>query len=539
MTVPALVNLFFYSQNLFAVDFFDIDEGVTFDRRVLLIFPAAVLAFLLPALFRRVFPTRRLFGLLIVPTVFSVTLYCNRDFFPFWGGWELSTVFLRFLLVLDSAIILVLAYDFFLTLPIFEQPFRVERQLERIASLSRPHLVRLRLENHSRFRYRLLIRDDVPASLAPEPETFSERIMPRRSAETLEYDVNPTERGLFPFEKVALQIRSRFGFWRRYITLSCQSEICVYPNLRQMTEYDLLARADRLHQLGVRTARRVGHDNDFERLRDYQLDDQYKFIDWTATARRQKLTVKDFQMSRSQRIMFLVDCGRMMTNFCGSKLTLLDHSLNAALMLSYVAIRRFDAVGMLCFSNRIINYIPPATGQRQINRMLHGFFNLYAEPVESRYDEAFSYLASRCRKRSLVILITNVADQVNARTIQNHLTHLTGRHLPLGVFLRDHQMFDPLRNFFGTLDACHQPGTKLTSSQLLARNEDNSVTTETLFAKTDDYWRAGAAAEILNWRHKVINDLKHQGTLTLDLFPEEMTAPLINKYLEVKARHLL
>jgi uncharacterized protein (DUF58 family) len=228
----------------------------------------------------------------------------------------------------------------------------------------------------------------------------------------------------------------------------------------------------------------------------------------------------------------------MMTNFCGDKLTLLDHSLNAALMLSYVAIRRFDAVGMLCFSNRIINYIPPASGQRQMNRMLHGFFNLNAEAVESRYDEAFGYLASRCRKRSLVILITNVADQVNARTIQNHLTHLTGRHLPLGVFLRDHQIFDPLHHFFDTLAPFHQAGTKLTSSQLLARDENNSLTT-TLFAKTRDYWRAGAAAEILNWRHKVINDLKHQGTLTLDLFPEDLTAPLINKYLEVKARHLL
>ncbi|MDR1492324.1 MAG: DUF58 domain-containing protein [Planctomycetaceae bacterium] len=539
MTIPAIFNLFFYPQILFAADFFEIAEGVTFDRRVLLIFPAAILVFLLPALFRRAFPTRRLFGLLIVPTVFSATLYCNRDFFPFLGDWELSAVFSRFLLALDSGIALVLAYDFFLTLPIFEQPFRVERQLERIASLSRPHLVRLRLENRSRFRYRLSIRDDVPEPLLPEPETFSEWVVPRRSAETLEYDVNPKERGLFQWEEVALQIRSRFGFWRRYITLPCRSEICVYPNLRQMTEYDLLARADRLHQLGVRMARRVGHDNDFERLRDYQLDDQYKFIDWTATARRQKLTVKDFQTSRSQRIMFLVDCGRMMTNICDGKLTLLDHSLNAALMLSYVALRRFDAVGMLCFSNRIINYIPPETGRRQMNRMLHGFFNLDAEPVESRYDEAFSYLASRCRKRSLVILIANVADQVNAKTVQSHLTNLTGRHLPLGVFLRDHQMFDPFRNFFGTLDAFHQPGTPLTPPQLLARNEDNSITTKTLFAKTDDYWRAGAAAEILNWRHKVINDLKHQGTLTLDIFPEEMTAPLINKYLEVKARRLL
>jgi uncharacterized protein (DUF58 family) len=305
-----------------------------------------------------------------------------------------------------------------------------------------------------------------------------------------------------------------------------------------MTEYDLLARTDRLHQLGVRVARRIGHDNDFERLRDYQLDDQYKFIDWSATARRQKLTVKDFQMSRSQRIMFLVDCGRMMTNLSRNGLTLLDHSLNAALMLSYVAIRRYDAVGMLCFSNRIINYIPPSTGQRQMSRLLHGFFNLFPEPVESRYDEAFAYLSSRCRKRSLVVLVTNVADQVNAKTIQNHLTNITGRHLPLGVFLRDHEIFDPLTDFFGTLTETWQP-TSGQSSQQIPDQQGNIAEPVALFAKTPEFWRAGAAADILNWRHKVVSDLKHQGTLTLDVFPENMTAPLINKYLEVKARQLL
>ncbi|MCL2346734.1 MAG: DUF58 domain-containing protein [Planctomycetaceae bacterium] len=512
--------------------FFAEAPAIDFDRRVLLVFPALVLPFLLPALVWRAFPTRRTLMLLVIPALFSPTLFIFRDL-------TLQLVFAVIpLAVIDLLIVLLLAFDFFSSLPLFRKPFAIARQHEKIASLSRPNMIRLRIENHARRAFRVTVRDDLAPTFRTETEFFAERLLPGRSAETLEYEIEPQERGLFTLEETAVRIRSRFGLWLRDITIPCKTELHVYPNLRQINEYDLLARSDRLHQLGVRVARRVGQDNDFERLRDYQPDDQYKFIDWTATARRRKLTVRDFQASRSQRLMFLVDCGRMMTNLSGDGLTLLDHSLNAALMLGYVALRRFDAVGTLCFSNRIINYIPAGSGERQMNRLLHGFFNLQPEPVESRYDEAFAYLAAKCRKRSLVILITNVADQVNAWALQSHLTYLCGRHLPLGVFLRDHQIFDPVSNFFDSHADAFQPvmENETTTDRPTGQNAPDM---QAFFAKNRNFWRAGAAADIINWRHKVINDLKHQGTLTLDLFPENMTAPLINKYLEVKARHLL
>ena len=112
--------------------------------------------------------------------------------------------------------------------------------------------------------------------------------------------------------------------------------------MQQLGQYALLARTNRLSLLGVRRKRRIGQDHDFERLRDYTLDDNYKHIEWRATARRRKLTVKDFQSSQSQRIIFLMDCGRMMTNEAAG-LSLLDHALNAMLMLGYVALRQGDS----------------------------------------------------------------------------------------------------------------------------------------------------------------------------------------------------
>jgi uncharacterized protein (DUF58 family) len=282
------------------------------------------------------------------------------------------------------------------------------------------------------------------------------------------------------------------------------SEIDVYPDLKQLTEYAHLARTDRLNLLGMRRTRRIGQDNEFERLRDYTPDDNYRHIDWRTTARRSKLTVKDFQANQSQRVVFLLDCGRMMVNQVNG-VSLLDHGLNALLMLSYVALNRGDSVGMICFSDEIHSYVPPRGGLGQMNRLLHASFDRFPRLVESRYDKAFLYLAGHCRKRSLVVLITSVIDEVNANQVREYLASLSGRHLPLGVLLRDRELFRAVEDADGD---------------------------EGLF-------RAAAAADIITWRAQVLVELQARGALALDVFPDELTAPLVNRYLEIKARHLL
>src|SRR4029078_4271166 len=138
--------------------------------------------------------------------------------------------------------------------------------------------------------------------------------------------------------------------------------------------------------------------------------------------------------------------------------------------------------------------VPPRGGRNQMNHLLHASFDRFPRLVESRYDQAFLYLASHCRKRSLVVLVTNVIDEVNSRQIDQYLASLVGRHLPLGVLLRDRRLFDAAN----------------------AKVEDEPA-----------LYRAAAAAEILTWRRQVLRDLVAQGVLALDLFPEQMTAPLV------------
>jgi uncharacterized protein (DUF58 family) len=415
-------------------------------------------------------------------------------------------------LATPQAIWLILAIDFVLGLLLLidlltvprRSSFSAKREAGRIVSLGKPHKVVVTLINHSSRRRAVSVRDGVPHELNPEPEEFTFTAGPS-SRTTLRYELRAGRRGAFVLEEVYLRVMSRLGLWQRMLNYPAETTLNVYPDMKQLGQYAMLARTNRLSLLGVRRTRRIGQDHEFERLRDYTVDDNYKHIDWRTTARRMKLTVRDYQSSQSQRIIFMLDCGRMMTNESAG-LSLLDHGLNAMLMLSYVALRQGDSVGLICFSDEIHGFIPPASGMTQMNRLLHASFDRFPKLCESRYDQAFRYLASHCRKRSLVVLMTNVIDEVNANQVERYMSNLVGRHLPLGILLRDRRLFEAVQ-----------------SHQTEGRN----------------LWTAAAAADILSWRHQVLSDLQSKGVLSLDVFPDQITAPLVNRYLEIKARHLL
>ena len=459
----------------------------------LIILAIAVAALAIVARWKHIYPSRPLVIAALVPGLLSIAITTTPALL-----WPLLAI---------DLVVLFLAVGDLLTTP-RPSSFAVERQAGRIASLGKPHRVELLISNLSSRPQTLSIRDGVPEGLEAQPEQFLVLLEPQ-SRTTVHYQLLSGRRGAFRLEGVYLRVRSRWGLWQRHLYYPIESQINVYPDLKQLAEYAMLARTNRLSLMGLRRTRKIGQDNEFERLRDYTPDDNYKHIDWRSTARRNKLTVKDFQASQSQRIIFLVDCGRMMTGHARG-LSLLDHALNAVLMLSYVALRQNDQVGLLCFSDRIHGYVPPGGGMNQMNQLLHSAHDRFPQMVESRYDEAFLYLAGHCRKRALVVLITNLIDEVNAHQVQRYLANLVGRHLPLGVLLRDRGLFDAVEGV--------DPESPPADAHL---------------------YRAAAAAEILTWRCQVLADLETKGILSVDVFPDEMTAPLVNRYLEIKARHLL
>jgi uncharacterized protein (DUF58 family) len=349
------------------------------------------------------------------------------------------------------------------------------------------------------------LRDDVPADFSADPSVFQVSVPGRRQA-VLSYRFVPKRRGTYAFEQVDTLVVSRLGFWRGQYCFPLRTEIRVYPDIHQVAKFTMLARRDKLSSMGVRRSRRLGSDNEFERLRDYIEGDDPRHIDWRASARRRKLTSRAFQQNQSQRIIFLIDCGRLMAGDTGDGLSPLDHALNAMLLLAHVALLRGDQVGLLAFSNRVRAFVPPGAGPRRINRLVHSVHNVFPEMVEPRYDRAFLELEQRCRKRSLVVFMTNLFDELSAQLAGEYLRNLTGRHLPLAVFLRDHDLF-------ALADTAPDEGLGL--------------------------YQGAAAAALLNWRERVLSGLRLRGVLTLDAFPEELTSVLVNRYLEIKALHML
>ncbi|MEM9186501.1 MAG: DUF58 domain-containing protein, partial [Planctomycetota bacterium] len=254
-------------------DFFSWPGGVK------LVLPAAAGALLLLARRGAVYPHKPLVLMMLVPALLSTGMI----FLP--GMW-------RLVVVVDVLVVVVALVDLFSVAT--QATFAVERSVGLIASLAQPHAVELTVTNRSGRRQPVWVRDDTPDGLSAEPDEFCVVLSPL-SRSTLRYRLTAHRRGEFFLENAFLRVGSRWGFWQRQLTQPCRSRINVYPDMKQLGEYAVLARTNRLSLMGLRRTQRIGQDNEFERLRDYTLDDNFKHIDWRSTARRNKLTVKDFQ----------------------------------------------------------------------------------------------------------------------------------------------------------------------------------------------------------------------------------------------------
>ncbi|MBQ8286583.1 MAG: DUF58 domain-containing protein [Thermoguttaceae bacterium] len=436
-----------------------------FDYWGYLAFPTAIALPTAAALFFRVFPTRRALAAVAVPAIaslaFFVALAVDGDAWARGAG-----LGGRLVAALDCVVALILAFDW-ATVVWAGRKLTASRKAEPVASVGVASDVELTLENRSSRAVSLEIvddsnpnadalpaRDETEALWESDEEAatldggarFEMRTIPGGQKETFRYRLRWNRRGEYVLEFVALRLVGRLGFWSKYRRVPCSTTFRAYPNLRRLASFDMLGRAASQTLLGLRRTRTVGQNDEFERLRDYEEGDQYKFIDWRATAKRNKLTTRVFQAAKNQRIMLAIDAGRMTANRA-SGVSFFDAALNSTLALAYLALKQGDEVGCLVFSDEAKRYVAPRGGMAQMNALICGLYDVFPERVESRYDRAFAYLASRLTKRSLIVLATNVMDERNAEQIERVATSLNGKHLPLGLFFRDRSLFDAVERW--------------------------------------------------------------------------------------------
>ena len=186
------------------------------------------------------------------------------------------------------------------------------------------------------------------------------------------------------------------GLIIRQARFAAAADVKVYPNLLDIRKYELLVRKGQLQEMGLRHTRVLGSGTEFERLREYQLDDEFRRIDWKAMARRGKPITREFETERSQNVVCVLDIGRLMRSpvqdASGQSLAKVDYAVNAVLMLSYVAGLRGDKVGLLAFADQVTHYLAPKLGKGQFYRMLALLYAIESQPVESDYTKAFTYL---------------------------------------------------------------------------------------------------------------------------------------------------
>jgi uncharacterized protein (DUF58 family) len=406
------------------------------------------------------------------------------------------------MLLCDLGIVVVAAGDAFLGRRVV---VRVEREPPRIFSVGRPNLVRLHVSSTARRDLAVLVNDDTAPSLATEG-------LPKRtdvaagSRVLVTYHVRPGRRGLYELGDHHLRWPTPLGLWQRQLRIRSRHPVRVYPDVQAVRSYELLARQSLENRL-VRTVRLRGGENEFEALRDYQRDDDYRAIDWKATARRQKLITREYQQERNQSVLCMLDCGRLMTAE-SQGLSQLDHALNAVLMLSHVATRAGDQMGLCAFDTRVRAYLPPQGGRRSVQRVIAASYDIHAQIVETDFEAAYGFLSQRLRKRSLVVLFTQVVDEVSAREVVRTVHALGPRHLPLAVLFRD-----------DTLDQMAEP-----------RGQAGGPA---------DLFQRAAAAEAILWRDRLVRQLEEAGALVLHISPRKLTLGLINRYLRIKAQRLL
>jgi uncharacterized protein (DUF58 family) len=377
----------------------------------------------------------------------------------------------------------------------------IERRVEDKLSLGTENVVTLHARNRCGWTLALVVKDDPPGDFVTESRTFAQSLPPYDTA-AVSYHTRPLARGRYSFGDLHVRGRTLLGLsqWQRRFPAA--REVAVYPNLLEVRRYQLLARADRLRQAGFRATRRLGQGTVFESLREYTPDDDYRSIDWKATARRHYPISRQYETERSQTVILMLDAGRMMTTLIGD-LSRLDYALNAALMLAYVAVERDDAVGLIAFADEVKAFVPPRKGHRQVGLITEALYDLQPALVEPDYAEAFAALSARARKRALVVCFTDLIDVDASSRLLGHMAALAPHHLPLLVTLRDSDL------------------------QRAANAPPQDV------AQT---YRRALAGQLLNDRATALEALRQRGVMVLDVLPEKLTVAAVNEYLGLKAR---
>jgi uncharacterized protein (DUF58 family) len=383
---------------------------------------------------------------------------------------------------------------------------RITREFSGRFAVGAENEVHITVQNAQPRAVSLLVKDEYPPQMKVSGLREAHMRVDGQTSAALVYGLTPPKRGRFEFGQIVVRFLSRFNLvWCETRVGDPITAVKVYPNMRRAREAELKALGARSLVASHRKTSWRGEGREFESLRDYVRGDELRHISWSATARRGKLTTRQYQVERDQTILIAIDGGRLMTARIEQE-TKLDSAVHAALALMSAAARAGDNAGLLVFGRKIKAFLPPSRGHDHMDAALEALYSVEPEMIEPSYSHAFEYIAANSKRRSLVIVITDLVDEEGSKELLTSLRLLRPRHLPLVVTIADRDLRAVVSN---------APET--------AR----------------DLFIQSVAEEIMHLREAALRLVESQGGLALDVTAAALAPAILEKYLQVKERGLL
>lgn len=364
-----------------------------------------------------------------------------------------------------------------------------------------PNAVTIVLESAYGMPMHVRVLDELPVQFQKRDLVFAGMIG-AWSRREFGYHVRPVKRGVYRYGAINALVSSPLGLVERRFRLDADKEVAVYPSYLQLRKYELLAISNRLTLAGVKRIRRVAHQSEFERIKDYVPGDDRRTVNWKATARRGRLMVNQFQDEKAQQVFSLIDTGRVMKMpFEG--LSLLDYAINASLVISSIAMRKEDRAGLITFSSTPHDAVRASRQRGHMQLILQTLYAQGTDHKETDFEALYLAVRREIHQRSLLLLFTNYESVQAMQRQLPYLQRLSRQHLVVPIF------------FLNT--------------ELMADLEARPANTEEVYVRT-------ITEKMVHEKRLIARELERHGLPAILCRPQDLTVNVINRYLEIKAR---
>ncbi len=379
----------------------------------------------------------------------------------------------------------------------------IERKLPKSVALDRQGTASWLVSNRSRRPVSLRFADDFAPSLNVATRRIDLRLGAGRTA-TIETDIVPTRRGRFEVGELVVRLLGPLGFAGRQQARWKPEELRVFPRFPSRAEAELRLRRSRL-DLGLRSARMRGGGSEFEQLRDFTVDDEFRKIDWSATARANRMIVRTYRTERNQTVINIMDNGRLMAGQVAN-VPRVEHAMDAIMAVTTVATGLGDRTGLLVFDNNVRTAVPASAQSTQLSRVTNSMYDIEPELAESDYHGAFTEVLLRFSRRTMLIIHTELVEQTIGEFLLPALPLLTRSHVVVIASVLDPEVEKWAREIPSDPESAH---------------------------------RHAAATASLSARRRAIADIRRTGATVIDAPPGKLAPRLMDHYLDVKSRGAL